>query len=160
MKSNPLSSVEGPSESQGRLALPRPFQRVEPTLVAAQSSMLGAIKLCISLAGLESYKELYLDLDIDAGHWTRIMSGDGHSPINKLPELMRLCGNEVPFLWLLMERGYDPHCLRLAESEADKRVRVTQEEADRRVAEANERARIAEIEKRAIIDAFRGRAAA
>ena len=100
-------------------------------LVLKQASMLGAIALCTQLSGLEE-KEIYLTLGIDAGHWTRITKGEAHFPMNKLNDLMTLCGNEAPLLWLANSRGY---ALTLLKSEAERRA----EEAEARAKEAEDK---------------------
>lgn len=89
---------------------------VSPELVAKQQTLSAAIALCIQLSGLEE-KEVYLSLEIDAGHWTRIMKGDAHFPVNKLNALMDLCANEAPLMWLARSRGYG---LVLLKSEAER----------------------------------------
>jgi len=103
------------------------MRRVDPTLVVAQPTLLAAIKLCISMAGLEADKALYIPLGIDAGHWTRIHRGEAHFPIDKLPLLMDLCGNEAPLIWLVHRRGYDPASLRRRETETERMLREAQE---------------------------------
>ncbi len=101
MKSNVLTQVD-----QGQLTLVRRSEKVFiPTeLVFRQPSLLAAINLCISASGLED-KEIYMALEIDPGHWTRMRKGDAHFPTNKLDELMDLCGNEAPLEWLANKRG-------------------------------------------------------
>lgn len=95
-------------------------------LVIRQTSFAAAIALCVQVSGLEE-KEVYMSLDIDPGHWTRIMKGDAHFPVNKLTTLMELCGNEAPVLWLVHAQGYDPNSMRKRETETEKRLRETQE---------------------------------
>lgn len=105
--------------------------------------MLGAINLCIDVSDLED-KEIYLALEIDSGHFSNIRKGKGHFPTNKLDDLMTLCGNEIPLIWLARKRGKGLHML------------LT--EAERLLAE--ERARRAEIERenRILRDVLQGRA--
>jgi len=103
-------------------------------LVLKQPTLSGAIALCVQVSGLDD-KEVYLTLEIDAGHWTRIMKGDAHFPVNKLNTLMDLCGNEAPLMWLVHSRGYG---LVLLKSEAERRA----EEAEARAAKAEEKARL------------------
>ena len=100
MQSNLLTPVE-----QQELALVREVN-VEIALetIMRQKSLLSAVSLCISASGLQD-KEVYLSLEIDAGHWSRIMKGDAHFPLNKLGELMNLCGNEAPLIWLARSKG-------------------------------------------------------
>jgi hypothetical protein len=120
MKSNPRTPSD---DRQIPLRLARGAQVVDPSIVLAQPTLLGAIKLCISLAGFEADKQVYSSLDIDASHWTRITRGEAHFPVDKLSGLMDLCGNEAPLIWLVNARGYDPASLRKLESETERELR-------------------------------------
>lgn len=124
-KSNELPSIE-----QGQLALSRRPEStgVSVDLVVRQKTLSGAIALCVQASGLDD-KEVYLELEIDAGHWSRIMKGGAYFPLDKLNQLMDLCGNEVPLQWLAHSRGYG---LVLLKSEAERRA----EDAEARLAEA------------------------
>lgn len=145
MKSNRLHEVDGP---QIPLRLARTPQAVDPVLVLAQPTLLGAIKLCVSLGGFESDKQVYGELGIDASHWTRITRGDAHFPVDKLPALMDLCGNEAPLIWLVHNRGYDPASLRQRETETERSLR-----------EANEALEQERLKVRVLTEALHGRAA-
>jgi|SRR5690348_12563194 len=136
------------ADPQIPLRLIRERQDVDPSLVVAQPTLLGAIKLCISLAGFDADKQVYRDLGIDPGHWSRITRGEAHFPIDRLPELMDLCGNEAPLIWLTNARGYDPRSLRKLETETERALR-----------EANERVFALENDKRVLIEALRGNVA-
>lgn len=124
MRSKNLSAIAHPE-----LALLRNVDRVEVPieLVTKQQTFAAAIALCIQVSGLEE-KEVYLTLGIDAGHWTRIMKGEAHFPVNKLNDLMTICGNEAPLTWLANSRGYG---LVLLKTEAERRA----EDAERRLRE-------------------------
>lgn len=102
MRSKKLKAVDYPS-----LSLVRRGDKVHVPqhLIGQQKTMSAAIALCIQLSGLDD-KQIYLDLDIDPGHWNRILKGAAHFPVNKLNDLMYLCGNEVPLMWLAHSRGY------------------------------------------------------
>lgn len=134
MKSRTQTVLDDP---QRPLRLVRTDQRIDLRLITAQPSMLAAIKLCISAAGFEAGKEVYAELGIDAGHWSRILRGEAHFPVNKLHALMDLCGNEAPLQWLVHDRGYDVSSLRFRENELEKSNRELREEvaALRRVLE-------------------------
>jgi hypothetical protein len=130
MQSQVLSSVD-----QQELPLARKADAVTIPLqlIVKQSSFAGAIALCVQASGLEE-KEIYLSLEIDAGHWTRIMKGDAHFPVNKLNTLMNLCGNEVPLQWLANSRGYalvqiETETQRLLRAEQDRRREAEKENA-------------------------------
>ncbi len=128
MRSKNMSPVVHPE-----LALARKAERVEVPmqLVERQTTMAGAIALCVQVSGLED-KEVYLSLGIDAGHWSRIMKGDAHFPVNKLCDLMDLCGNETPLVWLANYRGYG---LVMLKTEAQRRI----EELEATLAKERER---------------------
>ena len=142
MKSCAMPAVDEP---QMPLRLVRASQAVDPSLVIAQPTMLGAIKLCISLAGFQADKQVYGVLNIDAGHWSRVMRGEAHFPVDKLTELMDLCGNEAPLIWLTHARGYDAASLRKRESDTERRLR-----------EAEERIALLTHDKRVLTEALRG----
>lgn len=129
MRSKSLSAADYPE-----LPLARAAVRVDVPLelVVKQQTLAGAIALCVQLSGLED-KEVYLALEIDAGHWTRIMKkGDAHFPVNKLNDLMDLCGNEAPLMWLANSRGYGLVVLRSeAERRADAAERALQDERNK-----------------------------
>lgn len=141
-KSKMKTSVADP---QIPLRLVREAQAVDPALVLAQPTLLGAIKLCISLAGFEKDKQVYDELGIDAGHWTRIARGEAHFPVDKLSALMDLCGNESPLIWLTNHRGYDPRSLRKLETETERQLR-----------EATERCTQLEHDNAVLVRALRG----
>jgi len=145
MKSNVLPAMDGP---QIPLRLARAAQAVDPVLVIAQPSLLAAIKLCISLGGFEADKQVYGALNIDPSHWTRITRGDAHFPVDKLTELMDLCGNEAPLIWLAHSRGYDANSLRKRETETERALREAREALDA------ERVKV-----RVLTEALHGRAA-
>lgn len=135
MKSKSLPAVADPQRS---LRLRRAQQAVDLRLVLTQPSLMAAIKLCISAAGFECDKVVYGELDIDAGHWSRILRGEAHFPTEKLSLLMDLCGNDAPLMWLLAARGYDPASVRRSEDEKDRKLREAEErlaklEAEREV---------------------------
>ena len=101
--------------------------KVDKSLIHRQKSLLSAIALCAQAAGLQD-KELYLPLGIDASHWSRIIKGDAHFPLERLGPLMDLCGNEAPLEWLAFSRGYE---LRALETELERQVREERERSAR-----------------------------
>lgn len=102
MKTNDLSAID-PAQRypHGRGV------EVDIQLIRKQPSLIKAITLCIQYGGFEYDKQVYPELEIDAGHWTRIMNGSAHFPVNKLEKLMDMCGNEIPLIWLADHRGYE-----------------------------------------------------
>jgi hypothetical protein len=133
MSSKKIVTVEHPELSLVRKAnvMEAPYE-----LVARKKTFLASIVLCVQLSGLED-KEIYLTLGIDAGHWSRIMKGDAHFPVDKLDELMTLCGNEAPLQWLSNKRGYQ---LVMLKSAAERRI----EELERQLTKETERRQWAE----------------
>lgn len=131
MRSKSLSGVDHPE-----LPLARTADRVDVPLelVVKQPTFAGAIALCVHLSGLED-KEVYLALEIDAGHWSRIMKGDAHFPVNKLNDLMDMCGNEAPLMWLANSRGYG---LVILKTESERRA----EAAERALAEERSKVKL------------------
>ena len=81
-------------------------QPVSADVIAAQADMGAAITLAIQVSGKQD-KAVALDLDIDAGQWSRIKGGTAHFPHNKLNALCDALGNEVPLLWWAGSRGYE-----------------------------------------------------
>lgn len=100
---------------------------VDAAVVAIQPSLLAALNLMFNLSGLED-KELYLALDIDPGHWSRLRKGDGHFPTNKFEAAMDLCGSDIPLQWLAGRRGYE---LRPLLSELERQLEAERQRAAR-----------------------------
>jgi hypothetical protein len=108
---------------------------VSEDTVMRRKDFLGAINLCIDISGLDD-KEIYLELGIDPGQWSRIRKGDAHFPPNKLQSLMTVCGNQVPLIWLARQYGYE---LVQIESETQRLLRAEREariEAEKKLAYA------------------------
>lgn len=128
-----MKSESLPIPAQTELPLARKPQHltIPAELIHNQATLSAAIALCIQASGLEE-KEVYIPLEIDAGHWTRIMKGDAHFPVNKLNQLMDMCGNEAPLIWLAHSRGKG---LVLLKSEAERRA----EQAEQRAQEAEKK---------------------
>lgn len=123
-----LSTVDGAQPEQGDLPLRGEMQAIDVDLVCRQPTLSAAIRLCISLAGFESEKQVYMTLGIDKGQWSRIQKGDAHFPQDKLISLMDICGNEAPLIWLSRKRGYE---LKPLKSSLEKKV----EDLERQLAE-------------------------
>lgn len=80
--------------------------RVDPATVALQPSLVAAINLCMNLSGLVD-GEISGALGIDAGNFSRMRRGIAAFPPEQLEQLMQLCGNQVPLMWLADRCGYD-----------------------------------------------------
>lgn len=118
---------------QHHLPLSRHATKVAVTvdMIEQQKSLLAAINLCVTLSGLDD-KEIASTLEIQPAQWSRIQNGDAHFPPNKLNDLMDICGNEAPVLWLANSRGYGLHLLK---SEAERRADEERAKADKLAAE-------------------------
>ena len=127
MRSQKLRAVDDP---QGALVLPRPHS-VSEEVIFAQPTFSAAIRLGASVSGLDE-KQIYRELEIDAGHWTRIMNGEAHFPVDKLLRFMDLVGNEIPLQWLAHRRGKG---LVLLLSEAERLLVAEKDRADKLAAE-------------------------
>lgn len=97
---------------------------IPDAVIASQPSKIAAIKLCISSSGLDD-KEISSALEIDSGHWSRMMSGQAYFPNNKEQALMDLCGNEIPLRWDALKRRYE---LRPLRSDLERRVAELEEQ--------------------------------
>lgn len=70
-------------------------------LVRACKNRLDAIRLCVQLSGLTN-EQIAQRLDIDKGHFTRIMQGRAYLDDRKSVHLMVLCGNIAPLQYEAM----------------------------------------------------------
>jgi len=100
---------------------------VGPQEVARKGSLGGAIELCAEVGGKEP-KQILADLRMDKGQWSRWVSGAEGVVWPRLQALMDHCGNDVPVLWQVHQRGYDLHSLRRLESETERKCRLLEEE--------------------------------
>lgn len=100
---------------------------VAPHEIARKTSLGAAIELCAEVGGKEP-KQIQSDCRMDKGQWSRWTSGGEGIVWPRLVQLMDLCGNDVPVLWQLQQRGYDLHSVRRLESETERRCRLLEEE--------------------------------
>lgn len=124
--------------AQLAIALSEP---VDQEVVRRLPGMMDAISLCITVAGRVP-KEAYLELGIDKGHWSKILSGQNGFPCEKLEQLCDVMGNDIPLQWLAGRRGKGLHLL---ESEQQRQLR-----------ERDDRIRLLELREQALMDALRG----
>src|SRR5258708_10887688 len=89
--------------------------------VPRQPTFNAAIVLCVQSTGVHR-KQVYKALGIDAATWSRIESDNAHFPVNKLEQLMDLCGNEAPLMWLVNARGYDWESVREKQNALEKKI--------------------------------------
>ncbi|WP_287740044.1 hypothetical protein [Diaphorobacter sp.] len=101
---------------------------VRPDEVARKQSLGGAIELCAELGGFALDKSLQQQLGVDKAQFSRWQSGSEGVLWPKFQQLMDTCGNDVPVLWMLHQRGYDLHSVRRRESETERENRLLREE--------------------------------
>lgn len=111
--------------NQNQIAIP---VDVRPQEVAREKTLGGAIDLCAKLAGYALDKTLQSELEVDKAQFSRWQSGTEGIVWPKFVRLMDICGNDVPLLWMLYQRGYDLESLRKRESETEKKLREAQEQ--------------------------------
>lgn len=139
----PTNQVVSGSKTMNQIAFALHTNTDLGVVITGIQSMTKAIQMCIDVSGRDE-KFVYMDLGIDKGNWSRMMSGQAHFPHEKLEALMDLCGNDIPLQWLAWRRGKGLHLL---ESEQQRMLR-----------ERDERIRELEMEKRVLVDAIRGKA--
>ena len=101
---------------------------VRPEEVERKHTLGGAIELCAELGGFTLDKQLQQELGVDKAQFSRWQSGTEGVQWSKFTQLMDKCGNDVPVLWMLHQRGYDLHSLRRRESEVERENRLMREE--------------------------------
>lgn len=104
---------------------------VRPEEVAREKTLGGAIDLCAKLAGYALDKTLQAELEVDKAQFSRWQGGTEGIVWPKFVRLMDLCGNDVPLLWMLYQRGYDIKSLRKRESELERENRELRERLER-----------------------------
>lgn len=109
-----------------QLSLPVP---VTPGEIERKQSFGAAITLTYEAAGLTP-KQLAAECRFDKGQLSRWESGTEGVCWPKLQTLMGACGNDVPVLWMLHQRGYDLVSVRRRECELEMRLRLAEEERD------------------------------
>lgn len=94
------------NDSQGSLRILAempPPESVADDLIDRLGSLSEAVHLCIYLSRF-SNERIARELGIDPGHWTRMMQGRAHFPLNKITALEDLCGNLAPTQYLMAMR--------------------------------------------------------
>lgn len=102
-QSRNLQLFDGPAAAESG-----PVSRAQ---VVGQPNFRAALRLSQSVAGLED-KQVCDSLGIDAAQWSRIKTGNAHFPPERLVDFMRLCGNDIPLVWLAHQRGQELKPLR------------------------------------------------
>lgn len=99
-----------------------------PEEVARKQSLGAAIELCAELGGHALDKSLQQAMGADKAQFSRWQSGTEGILWPKFAKLMDVCGNDVPVLWMLHQRGYDLHSVRRLESATERENRQLREE--------------------------------
>src|SRR5690348_2237662 len=125
-----MSAVAGQLELIGkqRVTVPDAYQR-ETALKC--KSRLHAVRKCAEISNLEA-KEIYGPLGIDQAQWSRIWAGTAFLNPDLKFQFMDLCGNDVPFLYDALMRGYEVHRIK-SDLEARVHELETELENERRV---------------------------
>ena len=135
------SNQQTPIDSQTVLPLRSHVEPVGNSVVYKQKTFSDAIRLSIQVSGFEE-KQVYITLGIDAGHWTRMMTGKAHFPQDKLNAMMDFTGNEIPLIWLANSRGYN----------LQKQQSIVEQERDEAQARADKAEHELEVIKRFLKD--------
>ncbi len=118
------------------LALARAPERslVAIELIRRQQSSGSAFSLACQASGLED-KEIYLQIDVDAGTFSRIKKGEATLQADKIAAFCHAVGNTIYPEW----QAYQVGCtLVMIESEAERRAR----EAEARAQRAEDKAKL------------------
>lgn len=102
---------------------------IHPEDLIRERTFGGALILCAKAAGHDLDKELYMELEVDKGQFSRWKNDQEGVNWKKLRRLMDYCGNHAPVLWMLDQLGYDVTSLRKKESETERQLRESQEQA-------------------------------
>ena len=92
-----------------------------------------AIEYCAELAGYSYDKELEAALSrhgvkVDATQLSRWKQGAEGIKWDKFCGVMDACGNNAPLLWMVHDRGYDLHSMRMRETALEHELRLAREE--------------------------------
>jgi hypothetical protein len=101
---------------------------VDVSAITRKKTLGGAIELCAEVAGFELDKQLSTRLQVDKSQFSRWLSGEEGIKWPKFDLVMDVCGNDVPVLWMLHQRGYDLHSVRKLESSTERENRMLREE--------------------------------
>lgn len=109
-----------------QLSIPVPVTTGE---IVRKQSFGAAIALTYEAAGLVP-KQVLDVCKFDKGQLSRWESGAEGVCWPKLARLMDACGNDVPVLWQLHQRGFDLESVRRRESQLEHQLRLVTEERD------------------------------
>ena len=96
--------------------------------ITRKKTLGAAIELCAELGGYALDKQLAGEMGADKSQFSRWLSGEEGIKWPKLAHLQDVCGNDVPTLWMMHNRGWDLHSFRKQESETERQNRLLREE--------------------------------
>ena len=102
---------------QGTLRLQTSNQDMSDQVLLRCKDLRAALRLCIETSGRQ-IKEIAFDLDINKDHLSRMINASEdprHFPLERLDDLMTICGNEIPLRWQALKRNYGLHELKSAQ---------------------------------------------
>lgn len=105
-----------------------PQAPVQPNELARKQTLGASIELCAELAGFSLDKELQQRMAVDKAQFSRWLGGTEGVVWPKLENLMDICGNDTPILWMAQRRGYDVQSMRKSETETERENRLLREE--------------------------------
>jgi len=83
-------------------------------LIRDLADLRDALRACVMFSG-KPLKEIAFRLEIETSHLSKMLNPSPdprHFPPQKIGLLMDVCGNEIPLLWMICDRGYpDPRNL-------------------------------------------------
>jgi len=100
-------------------------RKVNIELVASLGTFQETLSLCKSISMLAD-TVVAERMGMTLEEFVAIWSGDGHFPMNKLTDYMKICENIIPLLWLALKCGYN---LKALENEMEQEIRSLQEES-------------------------------
>lgn len=114
--------------------------------VIRKQSLGAALEMCADIGGFAFDKTLQQTLGVDKAQFSRWQSGGEGIVWSKFNQIMDVCGNDSPLLWMLHQRSYDLNSLRKLESETERKLRLAEEAISR-----------LNMEKKVLVDALNGR---
>jgi plasmid maintenance system antidote protein VapI len=103
-----------------QIALP---VEIRPEEVMRKKTLGASIELCAEAAGYDLDKAFQARLNVDKAQFSRWLNGTEGIVWPRLANLMDVCGNDAPVLWMAYERGYDLYAMRKRESELERQNR-------------------------------------
>ncbi|OGT30436.1 MAG: hypothetical protein A3E87_01750 [Gammaproteobacteria bacterium RIFCSPHIGHO2_12_FULL_35_23] len=75
-------------------------------MISTLTSLTEAIRYSIRKSKLNE-KQVYMEMGIDAGQWTRIVTHVAHFPHERFLELFSITGNLIPLQYLAYKAGFE-----------------------------------------------------